>query len=478
MKRLFQHILSLLSLLTLIFGCDEDTVRQVGLGTGNELKLVGQFPGEKFGTSIDFLGDINGDGKGDLIVGAPGNAENGPNAGAVYVFLGTPKATSTPLRIKGLAGERLGEQVLGTGDLNGDGRADLAISATGKQPGKVYIFLGKSGVGLGDGTGDPLNSTMADMTISGSNFGTVLSSGGDLNRDGALDLAVGAPDAGAGGTLYVFYGGLSLGVLGGSTQVTTTAAVADLKITGANGSRFGAAVAHAGDVDGNFGKAKNNATKFGDDLLIGATGSGNAAYLLLGVDGVAGTLSIDAYPRKLKISESGRVGFGQSVAAAGDLNNDGVDEIVVGYDGGVFVYQGFLQAGLQPGFSFEIRADNAGDSFGFAVSGGRGSLVGGKAGVLVGAPTDNFAGEDAGAGYLFSGAGLSTFFDVKTTLFAGGTVSALFRGLDHSPISLKKLGYSVRYGGDINSDGRADALLGMPLYDGNGAESGAILVEF
>jgi hypothetical protein len=490
MKTLLQTLLLLFFGIVLFTGCEE-SVGDVGLSSGTELLLIGKLAGEHFGSSVDFIGDLNGDGKGDIVVGAPDNSQGGVGAGAVYVYLSPLTATSTPLTILGLAGEHFGQTVAGPGDLDGDGLDDLAIGAAGKEPGRVYVFKGRSATGLAV-VENALSSGNADLIIeSGSigqssitvaGFGAVIAAAGDINRDGRLDLAVGAPQSRntAGehqGVALVFYGGLSLAALGSGNQQLITAASAELRLIGEAGSDFGAAISHAGDPDGNFGAASSSATRFGDDLLIGAP-SANRVYLLLGIDGTAGLFSVLSYPRLQVLSESGKSRFGQALAATGDLNSDAIDDFAVAYDGGVFVYQGFLNVGKLAGFSFEISQDVSGDLFGAAMSGGRGQLIGGASGLLVGSPGDSLAGSFAGSAYLFSAGALSNFFEVKTTFSATATASSRFKGLNVAPISLKRLGNSVRMGGDINADGKVDALLGMPLYNGTGSESGGILVEF
>ena len=159
--------LLLLFFLTLGLSCADIPLNQSGLSTSSELILEGRFAGERFGAALDFVGDVNGDGAGDFVIGAPGNTENGPNAGAVYLFLSPlstdPSAsTAQAIQIRGTAGEGFGQSVVGLGDINADGLDDFAIGAPDASlAGKVYIFKGTAGTGLSGSA--PFVATDADL---------------------------------------------------------------------------------------------------------------------------------------------------------------------------------------------------------------------------------------------------------------------------------------------------------------------------
>ena len=170
------------------------------------LALSGQASGDLFGASVAGIGDVNGDGFGDLAVGAPGRSLG---AGAVYVFLGGSSPSSTPAAvISGAAGDLFGTSVVGLGDVSGDNLSDYAVGAPGVQGGRgaASVFLG----------GSQLSTTPSQiMSYPGaplsygerSRFGAALAGGGDLNTDGRPDLVVGAPGGSMGkGSVFVFHG--------------------------------------------------------------------------------------------------------------------------------------------------------------------------------------------------------------------------------------------------------------------------------
>ena len=157
---------------------------------------------DHLGSRVGGAGDIDGDGFPDLIAGASGDDGAGTSAGAAKVFSG-----ATGMLLYEFLGENPGDQfgnsVAGAGDVNGDGRADVAVGAIyaapqGTQSGRVYVFSGLDGSMLlrmdGDAAGDGLGSTVSDA--------------GDVNGDGQDDIIVGAMSSDLGGTnsgaAYVF----------------------------------------------------------------------------------------------------------------------------------------------------------------------------------------------------------------------------------------------------------------------------------
>ena len=205
------------------------------------ISSMGKDHGDNLGDSVG-SGDINNDGKDDLIIGAshadPGGKDN---AGETYVLFGpltgTPSvidlATSPPnITIGGIdAGDVSGAGVAG-GDINGDANADLMIGAPGADPAGLS-FAGETYVLFGPLTGTPsvidLATSPPDITVRGIDFedsaGHVGS--GDINNDGAVDTIIGANTADPGGRLsagetYVVFGPLLAGIyeLSAETDIT------------------------------------------------------------------------------------------------------------------------------------------------------------------------------------------------------------------------------------------------------------------
>ena len=150
-----------------------------------------------FGGSVSGLGDINGDGRPDFIVGARlADVSGQVNAGAAYVYSG---ATGALLYQKtGPAGQQWGQCVGGSGDADGDGRADFMVSSIWTSPGgrtsagSVFLYSGANGGLL----------AQFDGQVEYENFGYTLAGLGDINGNGRSDLIVGGPNASPGGRLY------------------------------------------------------------------------------------------------------------------------------------------------------------------------------------------------------------------------------------------------------------------------------------
>lgn len=302
----------------------------------------------RLGTALA-VGDINGDGVGDIIMGAPEADAPSSGEGATYVFYGGG-LLSTEKRVDlfqvhadvilwgGEPGARLG-RALATGDFNADGVTDVAVGAPGEgdrfnrnNAGVVYIFYGKAGLERGI---EVFPVVLPVLTIIQGPFANAFLgaslAAGDVNADGVDDLVIGMPLTGplrdntAGSTMVVF-GGPTLGPdvkidLADPDQV-------DLRIDSAVlGNRFGLGVG-TGDINGDGT----------GDILVGAPMSRFAlgivtghAYAFFGRPFQRGTeidLGSDAADVTLAGPSQGAE-LGASVTG-GDLNADGLDEWIVG----------------------------------------------------------------------------------------------------------------------------------------------------
>jgi VCBS repeat-containing protein len=319
----------------------------VDLVTGNIASNVGfKITGgtSNFGYSVSNSGDLNGDGLADMIVGEYGN--NGGMVGAAWAIYGSK--TRTNIDMANISGEgflvngqttyaTLGFAVSGAGDVNGDGLADLIVGSPAHfdngtlRNGAAYVIYGKSSFTTGVNLNWPTPGAIAPSNgfkISGelySKAGTDVSSAGDVNGDGLADLIVGSRFGGTSGSGKGSNEGAAYIVFGNSTgtgvNLASLAASNGFKITGSAASALGEHVASAGDVNGDG---------LGDLLVSGLNSS--FAYVVYGASsGVALNLSNGtiAGSRGFKLTN-----MGGHVSTAGDVNGDGLADLLVGYPSG------------------------------------------------------------------------------------------------------------------------------------------------
>ena len=400
------------------------------LAPGHGFIIQGDAGGDMLGSSVSGAGDVNGDGLDDLIVGAPqgdDGAGTGVDAGEAYIIYG--KADPDPA--DGAAGTQFGTAM----------NSRQVLDTTNLKPADGFIIQGDEG-----------------REFEGDELGVSVSRAGDVNGDGLADLIVGAH---RGEEAYIIYGkadtdgdGMQFGSTetGGTRQVldvTTLAPTDGFVLRGdAAGDKFGISVSGVGDLNGDGV----------GDLIVGAyegddgTSDAGEAYIVYGKAGNGdgtqfGTAVTEGGEMRQVLDVTtlaptdgfilqGDVGddrLGWSVSGAGDINGDGLADLIVGAykgddggskcRGGLYhlwesrhrrhaIWHGRDRGGGAPGSGYHepqaaegfiLQGDAAGDQLGVSVS-GAGDINGdGLDDLIVGAPFGDDGGINAGEAYIIYG---------------------------------------------------------------------------
>ena len=434
--------------------------------------LIGEEAGDNasYARSLAFAGDVDGDGFDDVLVGARSNDSGGADAGTAYLFYGPVYGTNDLSAADArLIGENPGDtaawSVAPMPDANGDAYGDLLIGAAqedtgGTDAGAVYVVHGPLYGDLDLGT--------AQVKLTGESGGDLAGAcavTGDVDGDGYDDVVVGARHHDAGGSdsgaAYVVYGPL----VGNSSLAS-----ADAKLVGeASGDYAGWFVAAGGDVDGDAV----------EDVLVSALyqdaggSSSGATYLLYGP--VYGMMDLSTADAKLIGEEPGDQA-GWQISFAGDVDGDGLEDVIVGAGGNDATGSGAGAAYLLLGPLFGdvdlsnstaiFHGEAAGDWAGTRVSDAGDVNDDGYDDFLIGAYQEDTGGTDAGAIYLVYGP--------RVGIWSLGDADIKFIGETAEDRSSE----TAFWRGDVDGDGFTDLLLGGRGNDVGGNEAGIAYIFY
>ncbi|MEL6344887.1 MAG: MopE-related protein [Myxococcota bacterium] len=438
--------------------------------------FVGENDVDRAGYSLAPAGDMNGDGFGDIINSArlnDLNPEDDDNAGAAYIvyapFDGEISLSDADVKLTGEdAGDRFGSYVDGNMDFDGDGNVDMIVGAAAAdddtlgETGAAYVFYGP--VSSGSAADADIKATGSEA---GEEVGLLVAFIGDMNADGKAEALIAGRKNSAvendNGAAYLLFGGSSSGSM--ATSAVT------LLGTGA-GDRAGYAVARAGDFDGDGNAdAMINAYRADDpDLETEGNNVGVTYVVAGGSSGLVGTTTSDVTH---SLADADLIIYGEQIVSqtgsmispAGDVNDDGFDDILLGaqdYD----YLEGedddtglvYLLLGSMDGLSGDaVRINDVADATllgeGSADFAGRGVASVGDINdddfddILIGAKTNAEGGSRAGAAYLVLGP------------MSGSMLLRNANGRFYSHIAEAQSGTNVAPAGDVDGDDKPDFLI-------------------
>ncbi|MFA7379457.1 MAG: FG-GAP-like repeat-containing protein [Bacteroidia bacterium] len=430
-----------------------------GLTTSASAMVESNLANAYMGFSVSSAGDVNGDGYSDVIVGARSYNNGQTDEGAAFVYHGSAGGISTTASFmveSNQANAFMGNSLSSAGDVNGDGYSDVIVGAYGYSNGQLnegvaFVYHG-SASGLSTSVAAMVESNQANA-----HMGFSVNTAGDVNGDGYSDVIVGARQYTNGqsseGAAFVYHG---------STTGLSTTAAARLESNLAT-AYMGYSVNTAGDVNGDGFS----------DVIVGAynytNGQANegAAFVY---HGSASGLSTSS--NVIAECNNDASSMGLSVSGAGDINEDGYNDIIVGApgfdngqaaEGAAFIYHGSA-TGISGTATTVLESNDVAAYFGQSVSGAGDVNGDGYSDVIIGAYLYDNNQSNEGAVYIYQGS-------------ASGIVSG-------SPLIIERnlananLGCSVSAAGDVNGDGYSDVIAGADYYANGQSNEGAAFLYY
>jgi hypothetical protein len=422
---------------------------------------IGRHNDDYAGYAVAAVGDLTGDGRSEVLIGAPLEDVQAEDAGAFYLIDGASDSTdldeaAIAIIYGNFTGDGIGQSVAAVGDLDADGYPDFivgspSISLDDTSDGGAFVFYGPL-------TGSSTVEQTVDYTIVGAHASSVtaysMDTAGDFNGDGFPDVLIGAygqldRDDLYPGAAHILYGPINSDVsLDGGSDVEMMGITPD--------SWTGYAVAGLGDINGDG----FDDVALGAPLESGDKGSEGMVYIIYGGESIVSD-DVDDYAGAILIGAEASVFTGIALDGGEDADGDGYDDFLVSdFAERTWVINGeelkgeVLITDVYDGLLYgEVYGDYSGFSISFA-----GDVDGdGSADVLVGAPNNADTAADSGSVYLFYGPLSGTRF--------GYAADVRFRGSGGGDLA----GNDVTGGEDITGDGLDDVLIGAPAANGAGS---------
>lgn len=492
-------------------------LKLIGADKNTQGFAINGFADPKAALSLSGVADMNGDGRGEVVVGYKGADNNGADSGSSYVLFGKPGYAAESLASIGQSGSEgfrvdgagakdwAGASVQGCGDVNDDGRADLVIGAPHapgyqrqrSESGAAYVVFGRASSSTTSipltSIGSPGNTDgfLIDGATNGNHTGASVSCAGDANGDEHSDVLLGAPDAQLKGAAYVLFGF-------GNSSVSYEPSV----VTGYLGESVPSLwpkVDRTGDANFSIWPPLQSNLTFDTrtGLIAGSpkVEQPPTQYTVTMTDltgSVSTTVTIEVVPaRGLDLLKQANIEIdgatqadqsGLSVAGAGDVNGDHIDDVIIGAPltdskglkdaGAAYVIYGqghamqidLAQIGTRGNHDgFLIQGASILDEAGSVVAGAGDTDGDGLKDVMVGsslASRPGGKGEAAGTAYIIYGSSKMPYatIDLAEIGAKGNTKGLKIIGAH----AADNAGASVAGAGDLNNDKKSEVIIGAP----------------